>query len=249
VRALAGAAALVLLLTGCGSAGGDAGGDRTLTVYAAASLKGAFEQLGRDFEADHAGVRVAFSFAGSSDLVSQVQQGADADVLASADEATMGELTGDHLVDDPRIFATNTLTAAVPPDNPAGVESLKDLTRAGVRLVTCAPQVPCGSAAARLAEAAGVRFEPVSEEQSVTDVLNKVVSGEAGAGLVYVTDAEGAGDKVASIDLPEARDVVNRYPIATVKDSEEQRLAQEFVDLVTGPDGRKVLADAGFGKP
>ena len=241
---------LALGLAGCGgSTDGDAGEDTTLTVFAASSLRGAFEQLGEDFEADHDGVTVRFSFAGSSDLVAQVQQGADADVLASADEANMDKLTADDLVDEPLLFATNTLTIAVPPGNPAGVASLQDLAGDGVKLVTCAPEVPCGAAAARLEEAAGVDLSPVSEEQSVTDVLNKVVSGEADAGLVYVTDVQGAGDEVEGIEVPESAEVVNSYPIATVADSDEAGLAQEFIDLVVGDEGQQVLADAGFGEP
>ena len=247
---LAGVAVLALALAGCGSSGarGD-GGDTTLTVFAASSLKGAFEQLGKDFEADHDGVKVVFSFAGSSDLVAQIQQGADADVFASADEANMEKLTADDLVGTPRLFATNTLMAAVPPGNPGGVENLTDLADDSLKLVVCAPEVPCGAAAVKLADAAGVHFRPVSEEQSVTDVLNKVISGEADAGLVYVTDVKAAGDKVEGIGFSEAEGVVNKYPIATVTDSKQSDLAQEFADLVTGDQGQKVLADAGFGKP
>ena len=249
MRAALAGLVLALALTGCGSKDEAGSGDTTLTVYAASSLKGAFEQLGKDFESDHDGVKVSFSFAGSSDLVSQIQQGAGADVFASADEANMDKLTADKLVGTPTLFATNVLEAAVPPDNPAGVSSLDDLTATGLKLVTCAPEVPCGSATAKLAESAGVTFHPVSEEQSVTDVLNKVISGEADAGLVYVTDVKAAGDKVKGIDLPEAQDIINRYPIASVSDSKHATLAKEFVDLVTGDQGQQVLADAGFGKP
>ena len=248
---LAVAPLLLGALAACGSGDSGASGseDSTLTVFAASSLKDAFTDLGERFESEHDGVEVVFSFAGSSDLVAQVQQGADADVLASADEATMDKLTADDLVGEPSLFATNTLQVAVPPDNPAGVRSLQDLTRTGTKLVICAPQVPCGSAAVKLEEAAGVDLQPVSEEQSVTDVLNKVISGEADAGLVYVTDVRAAGDQVDGIELDESGTVVNRYPIATVADSDQADLAQEFLDLVTGAEGRQVLADAGFGRP
>jgi molybdate transport system substrate-binding protein len=238
---------VLLALTGCGSSGSDA--HTTLTVFAASSLKGAFTQLGKDFEADHDGVEVVFSFAGSSDLVAQVQQGADADVIASADEDTMGKLTADDLVGEPVVFATNTLEIAVPPGNPAGVRSLQDLGKAGLKLVVCAPEVPCGAAAAQVEASAGMDLSPSSEEQSVTDVLGKVISGEADAGLVYVTDVESAGDQVEGIKLPESEDVVNRYPIATVSDGKQSDLAQEFLDLVTGDRGQRVLSSAGFGKP
>lgn len=221
----------------------------TLTVYAASSLTTAFEELGERFEAEHDGVQVEYSFAGSSDLVAQIQQGAPADVFASADEANMDKLVADDLaVGDPVVFATNTLRIAVPPGNPAGVESLADLAR-DLDLVVCAPEVPCGAAAQQVAEKAGVTLRPVSEEQSVTDVLNKVTSGQADAGLVYVTDVVGAGDEVEGVDFPEAASVVNRYPIVPVVDAEEPDLAQDFVDLVTGDQGREVLHEAGFGPP
>lgn len=222
----------------------------TLTVFAAASLKSTFEELGKQFESQHAGVSVQFSFAGSSDLVAQLQGGAPADVFASADEKNMAKLTDEKLTNsEPQIFATNTLMIAVPPGNPAGIESLQDLTNAGVNLVVCAPQVPCGSAIEKVAAAAGVSLQPVSEEQSVTDVLTKVISGEADAGLVYLTDVKGAGDKVEGIGFPESKDAVNDYPIAVVKDSKNAELAQQFVDLVLGDEGQQVLAEAGFGKP
>jgi molybdate transport system substrate-binding protein len=162
----------------------------------------------------------------------------------------MDKLTGDGLNGSaPELFATNTLEIAVPPDNPADVRSLRDLTHPGVKLVVCAPEVPCGAAAQGVAKAAGLTFHPVSEEQSVTDVLGKVTSGEADAGLVYVTDVKGAGGDVEGIAFPESGSVVNQYPIATVADSKHARLAQAFVDLVLSHQGQQVLADAGFGKP
>lgn len=219
-------------------------------MYAAASLTSSFEQLGEDFEAEHDGVTVEFNFAGSSDLVSQIQSGAPADVFASADEANMEKLTADDLQSsEPELFATNTLEIATPPDNPAGVQSLQDLANPDINLVICAPEVPCGAAAAAVAEEAGITLEPDSEEQSVTDVLGKVTSGEADAGLVYVTDVIAAGDDVQGIKFPESEKVVNNYPIATVAESENADLAQGFVDLVLSDAGQQVLADAGFGQP
>lgn len=248
---LAGALVLAAAVSGCGGddSGSDAEQGTTLTVFAAASLTGAFEQLGQEFEADHAGVDVQLSFAGSSDLVAQIQGGAPADVFASADEATMEKLTADDLVGTPEAFATNVLEIAVPPGNPAGVASLQDLTKPGLNLVVCAPEVPCGAAAQQVAESAGLTLTPVSEEQSVTDVLNKVTSGEADAGLVYVTDVKAAGDDVEGITFPESAGVANVYPIATVTDSPNADLAQEFMDLVLSDDGRSVLAGFGFGRP
>jgi molybdate transport system substrate-binding protein len=231
--------------------GGDGGdGGTTLTVFAAASLTSSFEQLGESFEKSHEGVQVDFNFTGSSDLVAQIQSGAPADVFASADEANMEKLTADGLQgSDPELFATNTLEIATPPDNPADVQSLEDLADPDINLVICAPEVPCGAASQSVAEAAGVTLEPDSEEQSVTDVLGKVTSGEADAGLVYVTDVITAGDAVQGIELPESASVVNSYPIATVADSENAELAREFVDLVLSDEGQQVLRDAGFGRP
>jgi len=251
-----GAVGLLAASAACGSDGssdeGSSGEARetTLTVYAAASLSATFTELGKRFGADHDGVTIKFSFGGSSDLVAQIQQGAPADVFASADTKNMDKATADDLVEgDPVNFATNTLEIAVPPDNPAGVASLKDLAEPGTKVVVCAPEVPCGAAAQKVEEASRMAIEPVSEEQSVTDVLNKVQTGEADAGLVYVTDVRSAGDKVKGITFSESSSAVNTYPIAALADSKNKDLAQEFLDLVTGADGQRILADAGFAKP
>jgi molybdate transport system substrate-binding protein len=230
----------------CGRDGGD-GGQTTLRVFAASSLSTSFQRLASDFEADHDGVSVELSSGGSSDLVAQIQEGAPADVFASADTANMDKLTGAGLEgQQPQDFASNTLEIVTPPDNPAGIATFADLARTGLDLVVCAPEVPCGAAALRVAEVAGVTLEPVSEEQSVADVLAKVISGEADAGLVYVTDVKGAGDAVLGIPFPESGEVVNTYPITTIKDSSEPELAREFVDLVLSDAGQSVLRDAGF---
>jgi molybdate transport system substrate-binding protein len=255
----------LLALAGCAAPGPSIGGDtgtdaaappsagtvaeRTVTVFAAASLTGTFTEIAERFEAEHQGVTVALTFAGSADLVSQVSQGAPADVIATADSATMATLVHDGIVeaDDTAVFATNTLEIAVPRDNPAGIRSLADLAAAGLNLVVCAPQVPCGAATETVAEAAGVHLIPVSEENSVTDVLGKVSSGEADAGLVYVTDVEAAGEKVRGIEFAEASAAVNEYPIARVSGSGQSRLAAEFGRFVTGAAGQALLAEAGFG--
>ena len=252
-RATASLAAILCAsaLAGCGSGDGRApDAHQTLTVYAAASLTETFTALGEAFEKDHPGVRVSFSFGGSSDLVTQIQQGAPADVFASADTKNMDKLTADDLQDGaPRDFAANTLEIVTPPDNPAKVDSLDDLADKGVTLVVCAPEVPCGSASQKVEESAHLRFEPVSEEQSVKDVLAKVTSGEADAGLVYVTDVKAAGATVHGVTFPEAASAVNTYPIVTLADSKHADLAQAFVDLVLGAVGQHTLAEAGFAKP
>lgn len=223
--------------------------DVLLTVFAAASLKGAFTDLGKLFEDEHEGVSVQFSFAGSSDLVAQLQQGAPADVFASADTATMDKAVDDGLVEAPVEFASNILQIATPPGNPAEIASLDDLAKPGVKVVLCAPAVPCGSAAQAVEKAAGIDIKPVSEESSVTDVLNKVVTGEADAGLVYVTDVLAAGDKVVGVPFDESADAVNNYPIAALRDSKHADLATQFVDLVTSGQGEDILTGAGFEQP
>ncbi len=239
-------------LAGCGSDDSDSSTAKkeTLTVYAAASLTDTFTELGKQFEKDHPGVTVNFSFGGSSDLVAQIQNGAPADVFASADTKNMDKLTAAHLEgEDPENFASNTLEIATPPDNPAKVATFADLAKAGVDLVVCAPQVPCGSAAQTVAKTAGVTLKPRSEEQSVKDVLAKVTSGEADAGLVYVTDVKAAGDAVKGITFPESSSAVNVYPITTIDGSKHDDLAAKFVDLVLSDQGQSVLQAAGFGKP
>jgi molybdate transport system substrate-binding protein len=248
----------VLLAAGCsgtpsapaGPASGAESAGPALTVFAAASLRGTFTQLGTQFESSHVGSRVTFSFGGSSDLVTQLQQGAPADVFASADTGNMDKATADDLVKgDPVSFASNTLEIAVPPDNPAEIASFADLAGSGTKVVVCAPQVPCGAATQKVETATGIHLEPVSEENSVTDVLNKVTSGEADAGLVYETDVKGAGEKVAGVTFPEASEAVNVYPVAVLAGSRNADLAQQFVDLVLSDQGQQVLADAGFAQP
>ncbi|MCJ1673408.1 MULTISPECIES: molybdate ABC transporter substrate-binding protein [unclassified Rathayibacter] len=222
----------------------------SITVYAAASLKGTFTEIATAFEAEHPGTTVELTFAGSSDLVTQITNGAPADVFASADEKNMAKLTDADLIEgDPVDFATNTLEIAVPPANPAGIASFADLAREGVKTVVCAAQVPCGAATVTVETATGVDLRPVSEESSVTDVLGKVTSGEADAGLVYVTDVAAAGDAVTGIEFPESSQAVNTYPIAPVAGSANPDLAAAFTAYVAGDDGRTVLASAGFGAP
>ncbi|MGY0502415.1 molybdate ABC transporter substrate-binding protein [Nocardia sp. FBN12] len=244
-RVAAGAVLVVLTVSGCGS--GDSA-QSTLTVFAAASLKSVFTELEKDFETANPGVDVQFSFAGSSDLAAQLQAGAPADVFAAADQPTMDKVVqGGRITAAPATFATNVLTIVTAPGNPKGINGIDDL--ADATLVVCAPQVPCGRATKKVADAAAVTLHPVSEESSVADVLTKVTSGQADAGFVYVTDAAGAGAKVSAVAVPEASAAVNAYPIAVVADSKQATTAQKFTELVTGPTGRAALAAAGFGAP
>jgi molybdate transport system substrate-binding protein len=221
----------------------------TVVVFAAASLKEAFTEIGQRFTADNPGAEVEFSFAGSADLVTQLTQGAPADVFASADTKNMDKVSAAGLLSGtPVNFASNALEIVVAPGNPKSITSLRDLTQPGLLVVTCAPQVPCGSATQKVEQAAGVTLSPVSEESQVSDVLNKVRSGQADAGLVYVTDVMAAGDAVTGVAFPESAAAVNTYPVAVLKDSRSPGLAQTFVDLVTGDAGRATLAGHGFGK-
>ena len=221
-----------------------------ITVFAASSLKSVFGKLAGQFEKANPGTKVNVSFAGSSDLVTQLVQGAPADVFASADEKNMDKAVDAGLVTGkPAIFATNTLTIVTGPGNPKGIASLADLTKPGVTVVICAPQVPCGAAAQKVQDAAGLKLRPVSEESAAADVLGKVVSGQADAGLVYVTDANSAGEKVGAVPFPESRNAVNSYPITALRESKSPAVAQMFVDLVTGPDGERALTEAGFVVP
>jgi molybdate transport system substrate-binding protein len=237
------------LIGGCGS-DPSTSSNAKIIVFAAASLKKSFTEIGEQLKADNPGASVEFSFAGSSDLVTQLTQGASADVFASADTKNMDKAAhGGLLAGDPVNFASNTLTIAVAPGNPKNITSFGDLARPRLNVVVCAPQVPCGSATQTVEQATGVKLTPVSEESSVIDVLNKVLTGQADAGLVYGTDALAAGDKVVSVPFAESARAVNTYPIAILKGSANPDLARKFVDLVTGPAGQKILTTAGFSKP
>ncbi|WEK61822.1 MAG: molybdate ABC transporter substrate-binding protein [Candidatus Microbacterium colombiense] len=247
-------AAAALALTGCASAAetspspsattAESNLTGELTVYAAASLSGAFDAIGEAFTAENPDVTISPVYDGSSTLVTQILEGAPADVFASADEANM-EKAGDA-ASDPTLFASNTLVIAVPAGNPGGVESLADL--ADVTTVLCAPEVPCGAASAKLLDAAGVTVEPASLEQNVTAVLTKVAASEADAGLVYATDVIGRDD--VEVIVPDGADeVVNHYPIAALADADNPEAAAAFVAFVLSDAGQKILADFGFGAP
>lgn len=251
MKASVGSFALVCIaavVAGCSPSPADTTAE--LIVFAAASLKSTFTELGHQFEKDNPGTTVRFNFAGSSDLVAQLDLGAQADVFASADTTNMAKTVNAGLVaGDPVRFATNTLIIITPPENPKLIADFADLAKPGTQVVVCAPSVPCGSATQAVEKATGVTLTPVSEEFAVTAVLGKITTAQADAGLVYVTDAAGAGDKVASIPFSESGGAVNTYPIAVLEESTNLGAAQDFVDLISGPRGRKVLTAAGFTAP
>lgn len=229
------------------SAGTDITGE--ITVFAAASLQDAFEKLAASFQDAHPGAHITFDFQGSQDLVTALDGGSPADILATANNSTMTDAANKGLVGEQTEFATNVLTLIVPAGNPAGVTGINDGSLDKADLVICAPEVPCGEATQKLAAELGVTLNPVSEEQKVTDVRGKVESGEAQAGIVYTTDAAKAGDKVEAITLP-ANSVINHYPIALTKSAANPQAAQAFIDYVLSPEGQKVLQDTyGFGAP
>lgn len=231
----------VLLLPGLGCAAKE----DTLTVLAAASLADPFTGLAESFERAHPGVEVRLALASSATLAQQALDGAPADVLATADAATMERAT-EALAGPPRTFASNRLALVVPADNPAGIEAAGDLGRSGVQLVVCVETAPCGSLAADVLTDLGAT--PASLEVDVSAVLAKVVAGEADAGLVYRSDVVTAGDAVSEIELP-GDAATTSYRIATVSHAEQPDLAEEFVSLALSDEGRRVLHDAGFGPP
>jgi len=239
-----------------GAPGGAKPSSSTLTVFAAASLRDVFGDLGTTFEREHPGVKAQFNFAGSQELRTQIEQGAPADVFASADTKHMDAAHKAGLVHAPKLFATNTPVIVVPADNPANVKSLADLA-AVKRLVIGTPEVPIGKYTLEILDRARARYgadfparvqaRVASREFNVRQVLTKVRLGEADAGIVYRTDARSAGDKVLIIEIPPELNVMAEYPIATVARAPNAELARDWVSLVTGPAGQKALQSAGFG--
>ncbi len=226
-----------------------------LTVFAASSLRDAFQDLGRSFEQQHPGTSLSFNFAGSQELRTQVEHGARADVLASADPRTLRALADAGLALQPQVFARNEPVIVVPAGNPAGIHSLADLPRAR-RLVVGAPEVPIGEYTVRILEAASRRYGPAfgaavearvaSRELNVRQVLAKVALGEADAAIVYRTDALASRGAAEVISIPPQLNVVAEYPIAVLRGAPRPGLARAFVELVLSSAGQAVLARHGF---
>ncbi|MGC0417557.1 molybdate ABC transporter substrate-binding protein [Embleya sp. AB8] len=222
----------------------------TVTVFAAASLTETFTALGKQFEAAHPGVTVKFNYGGSSSLAASINQGAPADVFASADEKNMKLVTDAKSADGtPTAFAKNTLQIAVAPGNPKNLKSLADLKQDGLKVAQCAPQVPCGAAAKTALDAAGVKFTPSTLEQDVKAALTKLTLGEVDAALVYRTDVKAAGAKAVGVDFPEAAQAVNTYPIVPLAKAPNGDAAKAFVAFVLAEPGRTALTAAGFQAP
>jgi molybdate transport system substrate-binding protein len=217
-----------------------------LTVLAAASLTEAFNDAKKTLEAKSPGLAITYSFAGSQQLVSQVQNGAPADVVATADQASMSTLSTAGLVDPPTVFAHNRLEIAVAPDNPKGVKGLADLARPDLVVVLADPSVPAGKFARQALQKANVTVTPKSLELDVKSVLRKVAMGEADAGIVYVTDVTAAGSTVTGVLIPDDQNVIATYPIAVVKATRHPSGARAFVIEIVSGDGQKALRARGF---
>ncbi len=219
-----------------------------LQVHAAASLKAAFDELTELFAEENPKVAVAPTvYDGSSVLAVQIDEGAPTNVFASADIANMDKVVEKDLIDgEPVIFATNELTIAVAPGNPKGVQGAESLTDPDLTVVLCEDEVPCGAVGAQILEALGLEVTPMSKEQNVTAVATKVASGEADAGLIYVTDVAVSDGAVEGVPITNSAEFATSYPIAVVKNGGDEQVAQAFIDLVLSDRGQQVLADFGF---
>lgn len=269
---------IIGLVVSCGSSSADWGGatepvsssltkipfstdnQKTTLVFAAASLTESFTELGKEFEQQNPGIRVEFNFANASTLAEQILQGAPADVFASADENNMNKIQIQGMVEQSaiKIFARNQLVVIVPKDNPAGLQTLQDLTRPGIKLVTGTKEAPFGRYAEIFLDNASaspefgrgfkkaVHANIVSQETTVKAVVNKVALGEADAGFCYLTDARAASDQVQTIPIPDTLNPIAVYPLAPLKEAPNPQLAQKFVDFVLSTEGQQILAKYGF---
>lgn len=261
-RALTLAAALpiALLPAACSSSGtsaNTAGGGRSssgrlsgsITVYAASSLTNAFNTIKAQFQQAHPGTTVTITYGASSDLSTQITEGAPADVFASAAPKNMDTVVQAKDASNPTDFVANTAEIAVPPGNPAHIASVQDLARSGVKVALCDPAVPCGVVAAQVFKNANVTVRPTATEANVAATLAAVEADEVDAGVVYVTDVLGAGSKVKGIPIPAGVNASTTYPIAALTHSKNAALAQAFVSYVLSDAGQRVLTADGFKKP
>lgn len=243
----------LLGLSACGAGTAKPSGDEVsgeLSVFAAASLTESFTTIGADFESAHDGTKITFNFAGSSDLANQINEGAPADVFASAAPANMATVVdAGNAHGDSETFARNQLVIAVAKSNPKHINELADLADPDLLVAVCAEQVPCGAAATTVLAAGEVSLTPATFEKDVKSALSKLALGEVDAALVYRTDALAASDKVDGIEFDESAEAVSDYPIAALKDAPNPATAKAFIDYVNSTAGRDVLAEAGFQNP
>lgn len=264
VRSVLGVAAVALALAACGSSGGGGGSSASGTptsggsthptagqvnVYAAASLTEAFDTLKPQFEKAHPGSTVTITYGASSDLATQIQQGAPVDVFASASTTNMDTVVSGGDAKNPVVFASNVAEIAIPPSNPGKVMSVRDLADKGVKVAVCAPAVPCGVIAAKVFKNAKITVKPVASEKDVKSTLAVVQTGEVDAGVVYVTDVRAAGDKVKGVPIPASVNASTDYPIALTTRGTKNVLAKDWEQFVLSSTGRKVLTADGFRRP
>jgi molybdate transport system substrate-binding protein len=252
-----------LVLAACGSSGGSSSGGSSpasssasgkvtgqLVVFAATSLTDAFDQIGTQFEKANPGVSVKFNYNGSSSLATSINQGAPADVFASAAPENMKTVTDNgDATGTPATFTSNTAEIMVEKGNPLKINSVKDLADPKIKVAVCAPEVPCGAVAQEVFTNAGVTVKPVSEETSVGGVVTKVTLGEVDAGIVYVTDVKANESKATGVTIPPDQNAITEYPIVELKAAPNPTAAKAFISYVLGPDGQKVLASFGFMPP
>jgi molybdate transport system substrate-binding protein len=252
--------ALAIVLAGCGGSGGGGGEEQggTLTILAASSLTDAFGQLGNTFEKQNPGTTVKASYGASSDLLAQIQQGAPADVFASAAEEEMDSAVKDDLAyGKPEIFVKNREVIMVPKDNPANINSLEDMSKPDIKLVLAAKDVPAADYAVEILGKADKEYgsgfkqdvlsNVVSREADVRASVNRVVVGDADATFGYASDyTPDIRNKVKVIPIPPGLNIIATYPIAALKDAKDQALAKKWVDLVTSSEGQKVLKKWNF---
>ncbi|HEY8633908.1 MAG TPA: molybdate ABC transporter substrate-binding protein [Candidatus Dormibacteraeota bacterium] len=242
-------AVVAALLSACGSSGSPSTSSLsgTASVFAAASLTASFNAIGTAFQAAHPGVTIKFNFGGTPTLVTQIEQGASADVLASADTTNMDKLKTDGFTaGTPQVFAHNKLEIVVAAGNPKGITGLADLTKPGVIYITEAPTVPAGKYALQILANANVKVTPKSLETDVKSVVSKIQLGEADAGIVYVTDVTAAGNKVAGVPIPDSVNVIATYPVVAVKGTKNADIANAFIAYVLSADGQATLQSFGF---
>ena len=254
---------LVLVIAGCSPAmtsPDSAEEARTLNVFAAASLTDAFTEIGKIFEAGNPGVTVTFNFAGSQALRTQIEEGAPADVFASANQTEMNTLvTGAHVANGtPQIFLNNKLVVILPEDNPATLQTLEDLASPGIKIVFTAEEVPVGKYTRQSLNQMNAQFgadfkdkvlaNVVSNEDNVKQVAAKVQLGEADAGIVYTSDAVAAPD-LKTIEIPAELNVIAEYPIAVLTNSANAELADAFIAYVLSAEGQAILQKWGFAPP
>src|ERR1700693_1105034 len=252
-RAAAALAIPAALLAACGSSAGPATSPTatalsgSISVFAAASLTDSFKALGTGFQAAHPGVTVQSNFAGTPTLLTQIEQGAQADILASADTTNMDKLKGDGFtVGTPQVFAHNKLEIVVAPGNPKGITGLADLSKPGLIYISEAATVPAGKYSLQALAKAGVSVTPKSLETDVKSVVSKIELGEADAGIVYTTDVKAAASKAQGVPIPDAYNVIATYPVVTVKATTNSAAANAFTAYVLSATGQSKLQSFGF---